>query len=178
LNATAFATIVVRFLGIYFLVSGLRYLSSALQVRSYESAGASFPGSFETFVWQSTLALFILAVSIVLLFHTERVTRFVTRGVADHDDSPDARPSFHAVGLSILGAWVLSFAMPSLISKAVRLVVLGEHSRRPELSTWWGENWTQVVESVVEVGLGLLLFLASSRLVRLWTRVQRTSEED
>lgn len=177
MNAKAFATILLRFLGIYLLVVGLGHLVSSVQILAYSSESEGLPDPRSMYFWQSLHSLALLALGIVMLFHTEKVTRFVIRGVADRDDSPDAQPSFQAVGLSILGAWVLSFAIPSLVSKAVRLLVLGERSRQPELASWWGENWAQVVESVVEVGLGLLLFLASSRLVRLWTRAQRNSEE-
>ena len=89
--------------------------------------------------------------------------------IGSRDAAPPTTPSsLQAVGFSLIGVWLLSYAVPTLASNAVVLLALSKGGRELERKQYLEANWTSFLPPLFEAAIGILLLLGAKRMSRWW----------
>lgn len=174
MTARDLAKVLLKVLGIYYLISGL---FAALQVANFLTwkggpSGFSTGGPFV--VVSSVDALGMFAVGIVLLVHTEMVLRLLFRDLDSTEGPPATALTYQAVGFSIVGILLVAYSVPQLVASGVILVALSEGGRELERATYLRDGWMQLVGDGFEAIAGTVLFFGARGLAALWSRQRPT----
>ena len=169
------AAVLLKCMGIFLAISALRALGVVVQL-----SGPYYPPSegFDPRGWilfQVAHAMLLLAVGILFLVHTDLVLRLLFRDLGEKSDEPVVPAttfSWFAMALALLGAWVLSSALPSLLSKLLAMLVELRAEEQAYFQDWWTKNWSALVYQAIAAAFGLALFFASRRIAALWFAAQ------
>ncbi len=161
MKASDLATIGLRLLGIFYLVSGLSGVFAWLY-----NLQASFPedGRFAmavVLVHSGVLAV----VGVVFLFASEQLIRWL---FPDLGESSIASPrlDLHRLAFAVVGVGIATWTAPYAVSSTVELIWFLGGERRHLLEAKWASQWTRYLEAYLAVAFGILLYLLAPRLAK------------
>ncbi|MDH3523872.1 MAG: hypothetical protein OES32_09825 [Acidobacteriota bacterium] len=168
LTASELASVLLKILGIYWIVSAVLMVPNVLALRSM--TGEQYdgvPGSETVFTTQLLTAVFVFGVGASLLLATRSVVRALFSGPRE-PAPPIGSSSLQAVGFSLIGVWLLAYALPTLASNGVVLLALSKGGRELERAGYLEANWTSLLPPFFEAAIGLWLLLGARRLSAAW----------
>jgi hypothetical protein len=139
------------------------------------------------FALQAVPFLLLVSAGGVLIFKSDAQSQWAFPGPGNA--SVSAEPSeLQAVALSVAGAVVIALAIPDLARIGWNFVFLRVMRDPVEVQTLWlfegaasryaKETWGYLVGTIVQLLLGLGLFLRSRVIVRWWGRLNRAGAND
>jgi hypothetical protein len=173
MNARELATVLLKVMGLYLILSALLMAPNVVALRSASADLASVGGQEAIYTTQLLTALFLLGVGGTLLFATQPI---VTRlfPLPAGGGRPLNSFSVQAVGLSLVGAWLLAYALPSLASSGILLLALSKGGRELERAEYLRANWLTMVQPVFEAAVGLWLFFGSRGFAATWHKLHQS----
>ncbi len=169
------AAVLLKCMGILLAISGLTKVGVALELSGSYFTPSEGIDPRGLIVFQIAHAMLLLAVGILFLVNTDLVVRLLFRDLPETGDEPAVPAttfSWFAMALALLGAWVLSSALPSLLSKLLAMLVALRADQQAYLRDWWAKNWSTLVYQAIAAAFGLTLFFASRRIAALWFAAQ------
>jgi len=166
------ASVALRLLGIYWLVSALVRIPSVLMI--YPASRVTVQGQpfspLLFFVIQAGGVVFLLILGMVLLAATDRLTRLIFREPKNMGAAALSTYTFQAVAFSIAGVWFFISGISGLTSSFFMMSVSANSGSASSPLDMVSRSWESAITEVALSLLGLGLFLGASRLSKLWHR--------
>ena len=89
--------------------------------------------------------------------------------------TPMGREELLSVLFAVVGAYVLTDAIPGLLRLGLNFSVLGALDYEYNRERYWQENWIAVAAEVARFGLGIWLVFGGRRLAAAWARLRPLS---
>lgn len=161
----------LRIAAILILQRAVATISHALSQIHFAQAGGRWSA-----VWAyAAVALVLGATSVWLFVRAEAIARrhFGRPAV---DLRVGAAPLLQAVAFSVVGLWILAALLPDLIrfGEVSYLTMQAASDGPPSYLRW---DWTQTVDALIRLALGLGLFFGGSGLAGLWYRTRTAGLE-
>jgi hypothetical protein len=181
------ANLAFKITGLYCLITAIPYIGHVFGMPGYVLWGAS--GATRSTL-QVCMAILVVAVPAVLLIGLGLYLMTCSRRMAqrafpdsDRSSAPARVLAIHALAFSIIGAWAVVDAFPSVVTGAVTLIVgwqdyFGASSRWGGASQAWSAVGQFLISPAVKLVLGICLFVGSHRLVRFWSRLRTAGIRD
>lgn len=165
------ATVLLKCMGLFLVVDALQGFRALVEFLGDPGTTSGGLEPRTVFLWQAVHALLLLAIGIALLVNTSLVLRLFFRDLGDTarpPEIPGTQLAYYSMALSLLGAWVLSSAIPWLLSRAVVVLAYPVLSGSTGLGEWTAKAWIPTLYEVISTAFGLALFFSSRRIATRW----------
>lgn len=157
----------LRLVGIYGLLKGIQFISIAIgSVRQYSMMSPDENFSLWYGIFGVSLLLYFLAALALIVFPVQIAKKLMPRSDEQAPLTHIGAQELQVVAFTILGIYVLSWAIPDLVSRAAFLwnTVRMDDFYGP---TAFSERVISTCVSVLQVGIGLYLCFQSEGLSRI-----------
>jgi len=168
----------LRLVGIYGLLKGIQFVSIAIgSVRQYSMMMPDEDFSLWYGIFGVSLLVYFLAALVLIVFPVKIAKRLMPRSDEQAPLIQISAQELQVVAFTILGVYVLSWAIPDLVSRAAFLwnTVRMDDFYGP---TALGERVISTCVSVLQVGIGLYLSLQSKGLSRVLMAIRGLGYRD
>ena len=177
LTARELAWVLLKILGLYWVVSAVLMIPNVLALGNMtDEQYGGIANSEAIYTTQLLTAVFIFGIGGTLLFATRSVLRlleFAPREPGSHLTTS----GLQAVGFSLVGAWLLAYAIPNVAATAVVLLALSKGGREMERTHYIEANWRSFLPVFFEALVGLWLLFGARRLSASWHRQKRSKDD-
>jgi hypothetical protein len=162
---------------------GLRIAAILILQRAVDTVSRAFSqthfaraGGHWSAVWAYAAVAVVLGATSVWLFVRADAIARRHFGRPAVDRRVGAAPLLQAVAFSVVGLWILAALLPDLIrfGEVTYLTMQAESDGPPSYLRW---DWTQTVDALIRLALGLGLFFGGSGLAGLWYRTRTAGLE-
>ena len=187
MTARETASLAFKVTGIVCLIWSIPFLQTTLSALTIDRIPSFTTHRWVLFALQVVPFLLLVSAGAVLIFRSDALSdwAFPRPGNA----SVSAEPSeVQAIALSVAGAVIVALAVPDLAKIGWNFVLLRVMRDPVEAQTPWlfegaasryaKETWGYLVGTIVQLLLGLGLFLRSRAIVRWWDRLNRAAVND
>jgi hypothetical protein len=167
-----FALVLIRLLGLYWVAAALLQVPAIIDFRKFAADAAQFPGGETVLTMAVAGALFTFLIGFGLIPSSRPLASALVTGATEVEGPPLTHFSIHALGFSLLGAWLTALALPNLAANAVLLVTLSRAGQRLQRQEYLASQWPELLQTALQVALGVALFFGARELAALWNRVR------
>ncbi len=176
MNATHFATVSLRVLGVYCFVESLligRGVFSALAMPEEFASQTA-----QVLIGSLIPSLVLLLGGIFLLISAPKLAvRISPKSVADNTTAHWSLQEFQAVLFSAVALILFIDALPYMFRWITQLVLLADrsHAGMPAAPRLTQEGWISLVLSIIQLGVSIVLFFGGRTISTFWARMKTWS---
>lgn len=166
------AFLACRITSVYFLANWLGALGSIVSTLFY------FPTNMQAVLGSMVSMVFPVAIGVLLWIYSDKLAGFMVKP-QDVQETEMISASFdletvQILAFTIIGVFLIVKAIPSLVSALTVCVILPQHS----VGQVWLQTISQLVDSVIQIILGLWLVLGSKGVVNFIKKIRTIGVSD
>lgn len=170
----------LKLAGIYCLIMAIAYLNFTVMAVVSSLRGQGFWDMlisitpFVLLLLSFTPFVLLLLFAAYLMFSSKLPSRIASSMIEEEKTTSFTFQDIQVLAFSIIGVWLLSSAIPTLIQVIVRIILL--HSTSQRSFSVFRDSYiiSQIVAAVLKLALGIYLFSGSKGLAKLWQKFQST----
>mgnify|MGYP001059525128 CR=1 FL=1 len=168
----------LKLAGIYCLILAITHLNYTFQSMVYFFWQEDFwsklisINSFVSIVLSLTPFLLLLLFGFYLFFSEKLPSKIASLMTQGQKISSFTFQDIQILAFSIIGVWLLSSAIPTLIRFIVQIILISSTSQRPVPLLDNSIYISHIVAAILKIALGIYLFSGGKGIIKLWQKVK------